>query len=133
LQSLRPVRRVAELVVRRRVKPSREFVDTEVVILSSEDGGRATPLSALGYQGQYRPHIVLQPRQVRQAQIEMRDGMRHITNEYLGVAFWSGPDPIPVSTPFTLTMLLMYAPHSAYNTGPLTPKQFLRAATVKPG
>jgi hypothetical protein len=45
----------------------------------------------------------------------MRDGMRHITDEYLGVAFWSGPEQIPVSTPFTLTMLLMYAPHPAYD------------------
>ena len=45
----------------------------------------------------------------------MRDGMRHITDEYLGVAFWSGRDPIPVSTSFTLTMLLMYAPHPAYD------------------
>ena len=97
------------------MKSSLEFVDTEVVILSHEEGGRATPLSALGYQGQYRPHIVIQPRQVREAQIEMRDGMRHITDEYLGVSFWSGPDPIPVSTPFTLTMVLMYAPHPAYD------------------
>ena len=61
------------------------------------------------------PHIVLQSRQVRQARIEMRDGMRHITDEYLGVAFWNGTDPIPVSTPFTLTMLLMYTPHPVYD------------------
>ena len=97
------------------MKPPREFIDAEVVVLSPEEGGRATPISAVGYQGQYRPHIVIQPRQVRQAQIEMRDGMRHITDEYLGVAIWSGPDPIPVSKPFTLTMLLMYAPHPAYD------------------
>jgi hypothetical protein len=97
------------------VKPPRQFVDAEVVILSSEEGGRATSLSAGAYQGQYRPHVVIQPRATRQAQIEMRDGMRHITDEYVCIAFWTGPDPIPVSTPFTLTMLLMYAPDPAYD------------------
>ena len=97
------------------MKSLRELIDAEVVILSSADGGKAIPLSPVAYQGQYRPHIVLQSRQVRQAQIEMRDGLRHITDEYLAVVFWNGPDPIPVSTPFTLTMLLMYVPHPLYD------------------
>jgi len=97
------------------VKPPREFVDAEVVILPPEDGGRATPLSSSGYQGRYMPHIVLQPRHIRGAQIEMRDGMRHITDEYLPVAFWAGPDSIPISAPFTLTVLLMYAPDPIYD------------------
>ena len=97
------------------MKPPRELIDSEVVILSSAEGGRTTPLSAGVYQGQYRPHIVIQSRQVRQAQIEIRERMRHITDEYLAVAFWRGPDPIPVSTPFTLTMLLMYAPDPVYD------------------
>jgi len=92
-----------------------EFIETETVILAPHEGGRGTPLSSAAYNGQYRPHIVLQSRQVRQAQIETRDGMRHITDEYLGVAFWKGPNVIPVSAPFTLTMLLMYAPHPAYD------------------
>ena len=86
-----------------------------MVILSKEEGGRATPLSAVAYQGQYRPHIVLQPREIRQAKIDMRDGRGHIVDEYLGVAFWTGPDPIPISKPFTVTMLLMFAPHPAYD------------------
>ncbi len=45
----------------------------------------------------------------------MRDGMKHIVDTYLGVAFWSGPDPVPVSTPLTLTMHLMYAPNVNYD------------------
>jgi hypothetical protein len=97
------------------MKSPRQFVEAEVVILSSQEGGRATPLLAVGYQGRYMPHIVLQPREVREAKIEIRDGMRHITDEYLGVAFCSGPDPIPISSPFALIMFLMYASHRAYD------------------
>jgi len=96
------------------MKQPREFIDAEVVILPPAEGGRATPLPAAAYQGQYRPHIVLQPRDIRQAKIEMRDGLRHIVDDYLGVAFWSGPHPVPISTPFTVTMLLMYPEHPAY-------------------
>ena len=97
------------------MKHSREFIDAEVVILSSEEGGRATPLLGVAYHGQYRPHIVLQPRETRQARIEIREGQRHVVDDFLGVAFWSGPDPIPGSVPIAITMLLMYAPHPAYD------------------
>jgi hypothetical protein len=97
----------------------REFISAEIVILSSEEGGRSTPLLPVAYGCQYRPHIVLQSRETRQAKIELRDGMRHIVDEYLAIAFWSGPDPIPISQPFTATLLLMYPEHSAY--GPVVP------------
>jgi hypothetical protein len=97
----------------------REFIGAEIVILSSDEGGRATPLLPAAYRGQYRPQIVLQPRDTRQAKIELRDGMRHVVDEYLGVAFWSGPDPIPISQPFTATLFLMYPEHPAY--GPVVP------------
>jgi len=40
---------------------------------------------------------------------------RHIVDEYLGVAFWNGPDPIPISKLFTIVMLLMYPLHPAYD------------------
>ena len=97
----------------------REFISAEVRILSSDEGGRATPLLPVAYRGQYRPHIVLQSREIRQATTEPRVGMRHILDEYLGVAFWSGPDPIPISQPFTATLYLMYPEHPAY--GPVVP------------
>ena len=97
----------------------REFISAEVVILSSDEGGRATPLLSVAYRGQYRPHIVLQSREIRQAKNELRDGMRRIVDEYLGVAFWSGPDPIPISQPYTATLFLMYPEHPAY--GPVVP------------
>ena len=97
------------------MKPILEFISAEVVMLSFEDGGRATPLLPGGYQGHYRPHIVLQSRETRQAKIEMRGEQRQIVDEYLGVAFWSGPDPIPISQAFTVAMFLMYSPHPSYD------------------
>jgi hypothetical protein len=98
------------------MKPPRQFIDAEIVILSPEEGGRATQLSAgVVYQGRYMPHIVLQPREIRQAQVEMRQGMRWITDEYHSVAFWNGPDPIPNSIPFIVTMLLMHTHRVAYD------------------
>jgi hypothetical protein len=92
----------------------REFISAEIVILSSDEGGRATPLLPVAYGGQYRPHIVLQSRETRQAKIELRNGVQHVVDEYLGVAFWSGPDPIPISQPFTATLFLMYPGYPAY-------------------
>lgn len=97
----------------------REFISAEIVILSSDEGGRATPLRPVAYRGQYRPHIVLQSCETRQAKIELRDGMRHVVDEYLGIAFWSGPDPVPISQPFTAILFLMYPEHPGY--GPVVP------------
>lgn len=47
--------------------------------------------------------------------IEMRGGLRHITDEYLAIAFWNGPDPIPIAKPFTVTLVLIYPEHPAYD------------------
>ena len=92
-----------------------ETIDAEIVILPPSEGGRITPLSAGAYRGRYRPHIVLLSPDVRQAKIEVRDGLNHVVDEYLGIAFWSGPDPIPVSSPFHVTLALMYAPNPIYD------------------
>ena len=63
-----------------------------------------------------RPHIVLQDRSVREAKVGMRDGHPNtILDDYLGVEFWSGPDPIPISSPFLLTMRLSYYPAPMYD------------------
>ena len=97
------------------MKQPRVFIEPEVVLLSAAEGGRSTPLSSGAYGGYYRPHMVLQSRDVREAAIELRDEQRHMTDEYLVVCFWSGPDAIPVGTPFTVTMLLMYPDHRAYD------------------
>ena len=92
-----------------------EFIEAEIVVLSPEEGGRSTPLMPIAYGGRYRPHIVLQSRDVRQAKIEFKDGLRQCIEDYLGVSFWGGPAPIPVSSPFVATLHLDYAPHAAYD------------------
>lgn len=92
-----------------------EFIETEIVILSPEEGGRSTSLMPVAYGGHYRPHIVLQSRDVRQAKIELQDGLRQCVESYLGISFWDGPTPIPVSRPFMATLHLDYAPNAVYD------------------
>jgi hypothetical protein len=94
----------------------RSFIEAEVVLLSKEDGGRSTPLLPIAYGGGLRPHIVLQDRSVRKPKVGMRDGHpNYILDEYLSVAFWSGPDPIPIGSPFLLTMYLWCYPDPMYD------------------
>jgi hypothetical protein len=94
--------------------PLEEFILTETVLLPENEGGRSTPVLPVAYKGKYRPHIVVEDRSNRSARIEIINGVRTSTELYLGIAFWSGPDPIPIGQPFPLTMLLMYAPHEMY-------------------
>jgi hypothetical protein len=92
------------------------YIEAEVVLLSKEEGGRITPVLPVAYGGGMRPHIVLQDRSVRKAKVGMRDGHPNtILDDYLGVEFWSGPDPIPVGIPFLLTMRLSYYPAPMYD------------------
>ena len=91
-----------------------EYIEAEVVILSPEEGGRSTPLMPVAYGGQYRPHLVIQPRDVRQAKIELQDGAQQCVDIYLAISFWKGPESIPISRPFIVTLRLDYAPHPAY-------------------
>lgn len=88
-----------------------EVIDTEVVLLTSEQGGRSNPLLPLAYGGSYRPHIVIQSRNIREASLSGNT----ILDDYLGVAFMSGPDPLPIGEPVQIQMSLMYAPHKAYD------------------
>jgi hypothetical protein len=94
----------------------RSYIEAEVVLLSKEEGGRSTPVLPVAYGGGLRPHIVLQDRSARKAKVGMRDGHPNtILEDYLGVEFWSGPDQIPVSSPFLLTMRLVYFPDLMYS------------------
>jgi hypothetical protein len=94
----------------------RSYIEVEVVLLSKEEGGRSTPVLPVAYGGGLRPHIVLQDRCIRKAKVGMRDGHPNtILEDYLGVEFWSGPDPIPISSPFLLTMRLAYYPDLMYS------------------
>jgi hypothetical protein len=93
----------------------REFIVADLVILSSDEGGRKTPLMSIAYQGRYRPHLVLQPRGTREAKIGIREGRKQVVDDYLPVSFWAGPDPIPVSQPSPITLLLDYGPDPVYH------------------
>jgi hypothetical protein len=95
--------------------PAKAFIDTEMVLLSKEEGGRSTPVMPIAYGGGYRPHIVSQPRSTREPKIEMQDGMRCCTDPFISVAFWAGDDPIPISRPFRVTLYLWYYPHEMYH------------------
>ncbi len=94
----------------------RAFIESEVVLLSKEEGGRSNPVLPVAYGGGLRPHIVLQDRSVRKPKVGMRDGHPNtIFEDYLSVAFWSGPDPVPIGRPFPLTMYLWCHPDPMYD------------------
>ena len=94
----------------------RSYIEAEVILLSKEEGGRSNPVIPIAYNGGLRPHIVIQDRSARKPKIGMRAGHPNtILDEYLSVAFWSGPDPIPVSSPFLLTMYLWCHPDRMYD------------------
>src|SRR5688572_29556096 len=102
--------------VRQNMARERSFIEAEVILLSKEEGGRSNPVLPVAYGGGLRPHIVLQDRSVRKPKVGMRDGHpNYILDEYLSVAFWSGPDSIPISRPFLLTMYLWCHPDPMYD------------------
>src|SRR5450432_100445 len=68
---------------------------TEVVFLPPAEGGRQQP-PVLGTPSTYRPHVVVQDRQVRQARI--RDG-NVVDEDYLGVTFLEGPSELRFGEP----------------------------------
>ncbi len=96
----------------------KEFINTQLTLLSPNEGGRSTPLFACAYGESYRPHIVLGDPNQRKAIVVERDGVRNwIEEEYLGVAFFDGPkgDPLPTGEDMIVTMTLCYAPSPVYD------------------
>jgi hypothetical protein len=89
---------------------SRPTVLAEVVFLSPEEGGRQQP-PLLGTSSSYRPHLVVQDRQVRQARI--RDG-NVVDEEYLGVTFIEGPSELRFGEPAKIRLRFDY-PHVNYS------------------
>ena len=94
--------------------PIRAYIDTEMVLLSKEEGGRSTPILPIAYGGGYRPHIVLQPRSTQEPKIEVKDGVRCCVDPFISVAFWAGDDPIPIGLSFQVTLYLWYYPNEMY-------------------
>jgi hypothetical protein len=84
-------------------------VEAEVTFLTREEGGRVKmpDLSA----GRYMPHLVVQPPDIRK--VVMTEG--NIGNEdYLGVAFISGPPQYTAGQPGRFTCELLYYPEVRY-------------------
>jgi hypothetical protein len=87
-----------------RTSMSSATVLTEVVFLSPADGGRQQP-PELGAALTYRPQVVVQDRQVRQARV--RDG-NVVDEPYLGVTFLDGPREIRFGEPAKVLLGLDY-------------------------
>ena len=87
---------------------TRPTIEAEVTFLSPDAGGRARPpdLSAAGY----KPHLVVQPPDVRTAVSEGGFGVE----PYLGVVFLSGPAQPTAGQPSRVTLLLGYYPEVDY-------------------
>jgi hypothetical protein len=91
------------------------FIDVELVFLTKEEGGRLTSLSPEAYGGHYRPHIVVQSRSVRAAEVHVENGRRVCNEPYIAISFWSGEEPIPVGSSFQAKLLLTYYPNEIYD------------------
>src|SRR6185312_16803762 len=81
----------------------------EVVFLSPEHGGRQAP-PVLGTSAEYRPHLVVQDRSVRDA--HMRGNV--VDEEYLGVSFVEGPEKLDFGVPVSCLVRLNYFPEVGY-------------------
>ena len=89
----------------------RLLADADVTFLTAADGGRRIAVPALSGLG-YRPHIVVGDPAQRSA---IKGATDVIAEEYLGVAFDSGPT-VPVARDVVrVRMMLMYWPNVAYD------------------
>lgn len=89
--------------------PTAPAIEAEVTFLSQADGGRSTPLDLSA--GGYKPHLVVQPREVRTAVYENGYGVE----PYLGVVFLPGPAAVLPGEPYQVTLLLGYYPEVDYD------------------
>lgn len=88
------------------------IIECRVTFLSSDEGGRSTPLRNGALSGDsYRPHMVIGDPSQRKAVL---DGNR-VVEEYLGVTFHSGPDEFKVREELRVELLLLFYPHPAYD------------------
>jgi hypothetical protein len=88
----------------------RAMIEADVIFRKESDGGRAIPPGVLGGL-QYRPHIVIGDPNQREA---IFGADRVIAEEYLGIAFVSGPERIPLGQPIRVVMMLIYWPNLDY-------------------
>ena len=83
----------------------------EVVLLRTEEGGRRRP-PKVNQPGYYRPHFVVQDRDVRVAKLGKSSDAR---DEYLGVTFVEGPKEMAFGESARCTVALAYFPDVSYS------------------
>jgi hypothetical protein len=88
----------------------RSMVEADLTLRPESDGGRALPPGLL-HGLQYRPHIVIGDPAQKDAIVGPN---RVLTEEYLGVAFASGPTPAPIGEQIRVQMMLIYWPSVDY-------------------
>ncbi len=86
----------------------RPIIEVEATFLASEQGGRQL-MPDLGA-GRYMPHLVVQPPGVRTAVVEGNHGVE----DYLGIAFVAGPEPVIAGRSGHFTIELLYHPSVNY-------------------
>jgi len=88
----------------------RAIVEAVLTFRSVSEGGRVIPPGVLtGLQ--YRPHIVIGDPAQKEAIVGTD---RVVAEEYLGVAFASGPTPVPIGEEIQVHMMLIYWPDFDY-------------------
>jgi hypothetical protein len=84
------------------------FIEVKATFLTADQGGRNLMPNLAA--GRYMPHLVVQPCEVRTAVVEGRN----LVEDYLGVAFVAGPQPLVAGQPGCFTIELMYHPSVNY-------------------
>jgi hypothetical protein len=90
-------------------------IEAEITFLSKKNGGRSNALPPGVLRSmQYRPHIVLGDPDQRECKVKIIKGSKRLTERYLGVAFFDGPEEIPLDKPIQVKMVLMHYPAMPY-------------------
>ena len=88
-------------------------IECGVTFIAANEGGRSSPLPQGALSGNtYRPHLVIGDMNHRHAVVA--DG-NHLTEEYIGIAFHSGPAVPEVSVEMLAVLTPIYFPNAMYD------------------
>jgi translation elongation factor EF-Tu-like GTPase len=90
---------------------NRPTVTAEIVFLGRAEGGRQLPPD-LSQACRYRPHLVVQDRDVRRA---IFDDKNVVSEEYLSVTFLEGPPQVRFGESAQCILELVYFPELSYS------------------
>ena len=93
------------------VTPGVPHIECSITFVPTNEGGRSAQFPPGALSGdQYRPHLVIG--EFTQQQGVLRGN--RVTEEYIGIAFHSGPTISPMGTEITAVLSLMYYPNRMY-------------------